>query len=172
MARKTNKTNHVLNLLSTGMEEGTDDGMATVESAEQNLSDSIKEQLEQDFQEPIIEEPVGEEISEVKDISTDEVMETVKKETKKIDFEYVSVMETLVAEIIPDYLKKYGKCTCQRCQVDAMALALTNLPSKYVVVDETKVSPIMNFYGRQYDGQVTVEVTKACIQVGEHPHHP
>ncbi|MGC4019604.1 MAG: late competence development ComFB family protein [Muricomes sp.] len=68
-------------------------------------------------------------------------------------------------------MKQFGVCTCSHCKADVMALALTKLSPKYVVVNKTAVSPLINFYSNKYAGQITVEITKACIRVNEAPHH-
>lgn len=94
-----------------------------------------------------------------------------KKEEIQEEFAYVNVMETLVKEKVVDYMKQFGNCTCSRCVADTTALALTQLPPKYVVINRETVSPLMNFYTKKYAGQITVEITKACIRVGEVPHH-
>lgn len=87
------------------------------------------------------------------------------------EFAYINVMERLVREKVMDYMEQFGNCTCSRCVADTMALALTQLPPKYVVINKETVSPLMNFYTQKYAGQITVEITKACIRVGETPHH-
>lgn len=87
------------------------------------------------------------------------------------DYVFLNVMETLVNETVGKWMQQFGTCTCSRCRADVIALSLTNLPSKYVVVGRNAVAPLMNFYSQQYSGAITVEVTKACTKVMEHPHH-
>ena len=80
-------------------------------------------------------------------------------------------METLVREKTDMYMKQFSTCTCSRCKADITALALTSLPAKYVVVSRNAATPLMNFYSQRYSGAITVEITKACTKVKEHPHH-
>lgn len=87
------------------------------------------------------------------------------------NYRFVNVMEYIIKDIIVDYMKKFDMCTCERCVVDAAALALTYCRAKYIVVDKHSVSPLLNFYSNRYLGDVTVELTKACIQVKENPRH-
>ncbi len=46
----------------------------------------------------------------------------------------INVMETLVDEKMARYVQMFGLCRCPRCLADVKALALTNLPAKYVVL--------------------------------------
>lgn len=84
---------------------------------------------------------------------------------------YVNVMEPIVRKKASDYMQSLGMCTCNRCLVDTMALALTNLPAKYVVVRDNSFSPLLNYYSDKLEGEVTIQVIKACMLVKDHPHH-
>lgn len=97
--------------------------------------------------------------------------EVDRKLASEKDYDFVNVMEMLTKEEIMPYMKGFGNCTCSRCVADVMALALTNLPPKYVVMNKASKAPLMNFYAQRYAGQITVEITKACVRVREHPHH-
>lgn len=96
-----------------------------------------------------------------------------EKKEKNVEKEYVflNVMETLVRERVDTYMDQFSTCQCSRCKADIIALALTSLPSKYVVVSRNAATPLMNFYSQRYAGAITVEITKACTRVKEHPHH-
>ncbi len=80
-------------------------------------------------------------------------------------------MEHIVKEQVLEYMENFGCCTCSRCIADTMALALTNLPAKYIVVNDNDVSPLLNYYSTKYASLVMIELTKASIQVKENPHH-
>lgn len=86
-------------------------------------------------------------------------------------FAVVNVMEHLVRDKAEGYMRQFQNCTCSRCVEDTIALSLTNLPAKYVVVNKDTISPLLNFYEKRYAGQITVEITKACIKVKENPRH-
>lgn len=213
MAKKTNKTDHVLNLLSGGeakretdkskdrepappvIPEGT---VSVVESVaeEEQVADTIRESLEQELLEmekdestKIIRKPAATELQPTREageiVSTkeevsgtkEEVFDTkgeatnTKEEVTDTSFAFVNVMERLVQEKALYYMKQFGICVCPRCIADVTALALNKLPPKYVVVNQDAVSPLINFYTNKYAGQITVEITKACIRVGENPYH-
>lgn len=89
----------------------------------------------------------------------------------KPDYATLNVMEQLVKAQVPQYVKQFGHCDCDRCVADVVALTLTHLPAKYVVVNQSAISPLMNFYEKRYAGQIVVEITKAAMVVREFPHH-
>ena len=87
------------------------------------------------------------------------------------NFKYLNVMEHVVENIAKDYMERLGGCTCERCIADVIALTLTKLPPKYVVVEPPAASPLLNFYSSRFAPHVIVEVTKSCFTVKENPHH-
>lgn len=86
-------------------------------------------------------------------------------------YRFVNVMEYIVKDLVMEYMVRFNMCTCERCMVDTMALALTACPAKYIVVDSHSVSPLLNFYSNRYQGNVSVELTKACIKIKDNPRH-
>ncbi|MCI1959316.1 MAG: late competence development ComFB family protein [Clostridia bacterium] len=88
-----------------------------------------------------------------------------------IEYQYVNVFEEIVKSRIDEFLKLFDVCTCPRCRVDVMALALNGLPAKYIVVDSSYVSPLLNFFSSQYKGAVTAQLSRACSVVKNNPHH-
>lgn len=84
---------------------------------------------------------------------------------------FYNIMEKIVQEKAVKYMKQFGNCTCRRCEADTIALALSKLPPKYVVVMADSISPLLNFYEDHYAGQIIVEITKACIVVNKNPRH-
>ena len=101
----------------------------------------------------------------------EEAMKVEKEKTAEKEYVFLNVMETLVRERVDTYMDQFATCHCSRCKADIIALALTSLPSKYVVVSRNAATPLMNFYSQRYAGAITVEITKACTRVKEHPHH-
>lgn len=86
-------------------------------------------------------------------------------------YRFINVMEYIVKDMVIDYMKKFSMCTCERCVVDTIALALTFCSSKYIVVDKNTVSPLLNYYSNKFTGDVTVALTRACTLVNENPRH-
>ncbi|HJD45333.1 MAG TPA: late competence development ComFB family protein [Candidatus Mediterraneibacter norfolkensis] len=194
MSRKTNKTNHVLNLLTSGVKAasetetpaGQPPSVSIVRKNDDGVADQIRDTLEKEFQTAVKEEMDEKEakkeqeaqkqkapVSEKKEEPPKKAQEpsSEKAEEEEDDFFIVNVMERLVKEKVPQYISQFHVCGCRRCLADVTALALTELPAKYVVINRSAVSPLMNFYSTKYAGRITVEVTKACMAVQKNPHH-
>jgi hypothetical protein len=80
-------------------------------------------------------------------------------------------MERLVEASTRKYMEMFGLCTCPRCVTDVKALALTNLPAKYVVVEKRAEGPRTTLYEGRYRTTVTAQILRACQTVMENPHH-
>ncbi|AQS59167.1 late competence development ComFB family protein [Desulforamulus ferrireducens] len=85
-------------------------------------------------------------------------------------------MELAVEEMLDDVLADYAKknpdtCTCPRCRLDIMAIALNTLPTRYVVTDEggiyTKVA--MELVGGR--AQVIAAILNGIKSVKNSPRH-
>ena len=83
----------------------------------------------------------------------------------------VNVMQELVEEKAERYIRMFGLCDCPRCVADVKALALTSLPAKYVVLQETARRPMVSLYRARYDAPVTAQLLSACKQVMDAPRH-
>lgn len=84
---------------------------------------------------------------------------------------YTNVMQVLVEERAPKYVKMFGLCQCRRCLEDVKALALNHLPPKYVVMDVGDMIPKLTFYEGKYSSDITAQLLQACKKVMERPHH-
>lgn len=87
------------------------------------------------------------------------------------DISYVNVMQALVEEKADKYIKMFGLCDCPRCVTDVKALALNNLPPKYVVMPQGEVIPRISVYEGRYSAAVTMQILRACKTVMENPRH-
>lgn len=87
------------------------------------------------------------------------------------DVQYINVLQELVEEEAAYYVEHMLQCRCARCVADMKALALTNLPSKYVVMDSKKRKAMMSLYAARYDKVLSVQMMRACVLVNEAPHH-
>ncbi|WP_124066923.1 late competence development ComFB family protein [Clostridium sp. E02] len=141
------------------------------------VAELIKAQLEE-------EEETEESVpmtSEVEPIAEPEAVTAIDVPVTPIDstenfpdnpsYQFLNIMEQAVKTKAEDYMNRLGMCTCKRCIADVTALTLTNLPSKYIVVDYLSSTPLLNYYINRYSQMVIVEMTKACITVKESPHH-
>lgn len=87
------------------------------------------------------------------------------------DLVYVNVMQALVEEKAKKYIDMFGLCSCSRCMADVKALALTNLPSKYMVMHKGEFIPMLTVYENQFGTALTAQIIAACKIVMEHPRH-
>lgn len=81
-------------------------------------------------------------------------------------------VEEAVDEVMHMYQKKNPDfCTCERCKLDIMAIALNSLPTKYVVTHNggifTKVA-LEQVTGR---AQISAAIGNACKIVHANPRH-
>ena len=108
--------------------------------------------------------------NKILDRLTDQLEEEIQG---KLDhYHMVNVMEQILMRMnLKQYLKQYDVCMCSRCQADVMALILTRLPAKYVVVDESSTAPIIGFYESKFKVRILTEIIKACMDVKEKPRH-
>ena len=90
---------------------------------------------------------------------------------KPINPGYINVMQVLVEEKAPKYVKMFGLCTCERCMEDVKALTLNNLPSKYVVLEQGDLIPRLTVYEGKFSSDITAQLLQACKVVHETPHH-
>ena len=87
------------------------------------------------------------------------------------EFICYNVMQTLVEDKADKYIKMFGLCNCNRCRIDVVALALSNLPPKYVVAKPHELIPRLSMYEQRYSVVVVTQVMSACRKVLDRPHH-
>jgi hypothetical protein len=90
---------------------------------------------------------------------------------KTKDMPCVNVMARLVDESAEKYINMFGLCTCSKCVSDVKALALNNLPPKYVVMEEREIGPRTTLYEGRFRTAVTAQILRACQTVMEQPRH-
>ena len=87
------------------------------------------------------------------------------------EISYTNIMQVLVEEKAPRYIKKFGLCPCKQCEADVKALTLTNLVPKYVVLSKMDRIPMLTVYEGRYTTTILAQLTRACKTVMDHPHH-
>ncbi len=83
----------------------------------------------------------------------------------------VNVVELLAEEKVDDVIKRMDTCSCSQCRSDVLALALNNLPTKYVTSDAGKQYIQLSTYKKQFEMDVIFALMKACMKVNEKPNH-
>lgn len=82
-----------------------------------------------------------------------------------------NLVEEVVMESVDDYLKKEGICNCEQCKLDVAALALNNLPPRYVVTAKGASYAKADMLDMQKYIDIIGAITKAIRLVKEHPRH-
>lgn len=82
-----------------------------------------------------------------------------------------NIVEELVKQTVGEVISKMDMCTCDICKLNACAIALNNIKPKYVTTTRGKLLAKIITEKMHYHTEVLVEVTKALLQVKEHPLH-
>lgn len=81
-------------------------------------------------------------------------------------------MEDVVIRMIDLAIEKYPEvCKCRKCRLDIAAIALNNLPPKYIVTERGELFTKVDGMEVQFDVDVLKEVTKAIEIVSKKPKH-
>ena len=162
---------------------------ALSETVHQALEDALEEELREEEKQHELEKAVQAEkeaasspqpekaapaplnTHETQPETTTEKAASSQQAAEPAEAEIVNVMQILVSENVDRYVDMFQVCRCSRCMADVQALALTNLPAKYVVMDRGKFSSMLGFYRHSYSSAVMIELTKACNVVKQNPHH-
>lgn len=93
------------------------------------------------------------------------------KEVDDYEYFYVNILENIVKQRVVEVMQKSSPCSCTRCVNDAIALALNQLPPKYVVTTKGGLFVQAALYEKQYSVDVISAATRACMKIAEHPSH-
>lgn len=84
----------------------------------------------------------------------------------------VNVMEKLVDLKIEEHIAKSSCCKCDQCIEDIKAIALNNLPPKYVSTQKGELfSRLDSIMVKQHNVDIDIAVLNAIEFVSTHPHH-
>ncbi len=123
-------------------------------------------------EEPLPEpEPEPEPVKAAEPIPEPEPQEPPQKANPMEDITYINVLQALVEDKVDKYMKQFKMCACRRCRTDVVALALTTLPAKYIVVPEHESVPMLSIYESRYGAAVTAQLIAACQKVSANPRH-
>ena len=153
------------------------------------ILDALTEELEEDDAPVSASEPVPpassvrtqsleksapaepEEAADAAPAETDQPEPAVPNNPPQNAQKYYNVTQALVEDKTLKYMKMMGMCTCPRCQADVKALALSNLPPKYIVMQPSQITPMFSVYEGKYGAAVTAQLISACRVVLESPRH-
>lgn len=200
MAKKTNKTSHVLSLITgsqppvapsgeTQQEGSAAEEPVRVPSANVTVVDPREEgKLAEEIQKNLIRELEKEQPNEQAEQTQEQTeqpqtnagtpvqkepeQQEEQKQEDRPSYRVVNIMEEILTpELILDALKSNDTCTCSRCQADVKALMLTRLPPKYIVADNTAVPMLLTYYHNKFRVAVLSQSIRACMDVKERPRH-
>lgn len=80
-------------------------------------------------------------------------------------------MEEVVLNSIEGILDDINVCKCQICIMDIAALALNDLPPKYVATEKGELYSKVNSLRNQFEVDVIAAITKAAVLVKRSPRH-
>lgn len=83
----------------------------------------------------------------------------------------VNVMEDIIDEKLRFMLRDESCCQCERCIEDMKAMALNQLPAKYVSTHNGELFTKLNALMRQNSIDINVALSYAIKMVSERPSH-
>ncbi len=88
------------------------------------------------------------------------------------EFKLQNYMEEVVEKKLDELMKtRDDVCNCEHCRKDIMALALNELPPKYIVTEKGEIYSKIYSLFVQFSTDVTAAITKAIEKVNESPRH-
>ena len=82
-----------------------------------------------------------------------------------------NVLEELVSREVNSQIKSLDMCDCERCRLNACAIALNSLPPHYVTTTSGALFAGVDTFKFEYQAKILVEVMKALMTVKEYPNH-
>jgi competence protein ComFB len=80
-------------------------------------------------------------------------------------------MEEVVYDLMDDILKDINVCKCEKCRMDTAAIALNQLPPKYIVTEKGELYSRISALRQQFEVDVIAAITKAAVLVKRTPRH-
>ena len=80
-------------------------------------------------------------------------------------------MEDCVLEMISKVTKDLVICKCEKCKMDIAALALNQLPAKYVATRKGNLFVKLDSMQTQFGVDIITAVSNAVKTVGDNPQH-
>lgn len=80
-------------------------------------------------------------------------------------------MEDIVTKKVDSVLNLMNICKCEKCKLDIMAIALNELPAKYIVTDKGELYTKLRELEQQFEVDIETAIVKAAIFVNKSPQH-
>ncbi|MDR3091764.1 MAG: late competence development ComFB family protein [Clostridiales bacterium] len=88
-----------------------------------------------------------------------------QKETVK------NYMRDCVNDVLNVVMEKVSCCSCEKCRMDVIAMALNALPPKYIVTKKGELYSKLSKLQQQFEVDVMREVARAAELVSKRPRH-
>jgi len=95
----------------------------------------------------------------------------MKKQGEIIMPQIKNYMEEIVFNQIKGILEDINVCQCEKCTLDIAAIALNDLPPKYIVTEKGELYSKINALRQQFEVDVVAAITKAAVLVKRKPRH-
>lgn len=201
MVKKSNKTEHVLKLITKNDEEQEDNLFGIESAAEIKVkSPAVEIKIEappvpaapaklepivplQEVETPPAGEAKPEPAGETKPAPAGEtkpeppVMKAFREQKNshtavlQQNGGLVNIAELVAREKIGVVMERMKVCTCSTCVNDVLALTLNSLPTKYIAADAVKQNFQFGFYKDKYEMDILAALAKACVRVKAAPRH-
>ncbi|MDF2984613.1 MAG: Late competence development protein ComFB [Eubacterium sp.] len=80
-------------------------------------------------------------------------------------------MEEVVLNLMEGVLDDINMCKCELCVMDIAAIALNDLPPKYIATEKGELYSKVNSLRNQFEVDVIAAITKAAVLVKRAPRH-
>ena len=80
-------------------------------------------------------------------------------------------MEEVVLNLMEGVLDDINMCKCELCVMDIAALALNDLPPKYIATEKGELYSKVSSLKNQFEVDVIAAITKAAVLVKRSPRH-
>lgn len=200
MAKKSNKTEHVLKLITKNDETAQDDDFFVIDQEiSENGTSAVRKEVHAKKEEipeaieiqpeiapvPQVKETPVAPAPQVKEIPVTPAPQVKETPTLRAFREQestgsalleqndnlVNIADVLAREKLALVMERMKVCTCKTCVNDVLALALNSLPTKYVTTDAGKQYFQLDIYKKQYETDILAALTKACVRVKAAPRH-
>lgn len=85
--------------------------------------------------------------------------------------ELINYTEIMVKEQLEEVTMSSEVCRCEQCKLDIMAIALNNLPPRYVVTEKGRIFSKVQAFNVQMSVDVVGAITDAVNKVKGKPNH-
>jgi competence protein ComFB len=80
-------------------------------------------------------------------------------------------MEEVVFHQMEEVLDDINVCKCKKCRLDIAAIALNDLPPKYIVTEKGELYTKVDTLRQQFEADTIAAIAKAAIIVKRRPRH-